>query len=161
MINGGSHAGNKLAMQEFMILPVGASTFKEAMRIGAEVYHNLKAVIKSKYGKDATNVGDEGGFAPNILENNEGEGAGGEDMWRQVYPPLTTGCCQLDAAATRIVFHTHTPHPLAFVCRGPITSWAVTGASAGRGCRLHGMGGEQVGARVKGPSPLPFHSRGI
>lgn len=60
-------------MQEFMILPVGASSFKEAMRIGAEVYHNLKNVIKEKYGKDATNVGDEGGFAPNILENKEGE----------------------------------------------------------------------------------------
>ncbi|KAL4659947.1 beta-enolase [Arapaima gigas] len=71
VINGGSHAGNKLAMQEFMILPVGASHFHEAMRIGAEVYHNLKRVIKEKYGKDATNVGDEGGFAPNILENNE------------------------------------------------------------------------------------------
>ncbi|KAL7838064.1 hypothetical protein AOLI_G00264680 [Acnodon oligacanthus] len=71
VINGGSHAGNKLAMQEFMILPVGASNFHEAMRIGAEVYHNLKGVIKGKYGKDATNVGDEGGFAPNILENNE------------------------------------------------------------------------------------------
>ncbi|XP_034029183.1 alpha-enolase-like [Thalassophryne amazonica] len=71
VINGGSHAGNKLAMQEFMILPVGASSFKEAMRIGAEVYHNLKNVIKEKYGKDATNVGDEGGFAPNILENKE------------------------------------------------------------------------------------------
>ncbi|XP_075695805.1 alpha-enolase [Rhinoderma darwinii] len=71
VINGGSHAGNKLAMQEFMILPVGASSFKEAMRIGAEVYHNLKNVIKSKYGQDATNVGDEGGFAPNILENKE------------------------------------------------------------------------------------------
>ncbi|KAB1264800.1 Beta-enolase [Camelus dromedarius] len=71
VINGGSHAGNKLAMQEFMILPVGASSFREAMRIGAEVYHNLKGVIKAKYGKDATNVGDEGGFAPNILENNE------------------------------------------------------------------------------------------
>lgn len=72
VINGGSHAGNKLAMQEFMILPVGAESFKEAMRIGAEVYHNLKNVIKEKYGKDATNVGDEGGFAPNILENKEG-----------------------------------------------------------------------------------------
>lgn len=72
VINGGSHAGNKLAMQEFMILPVGASSFKEAMRIGAEVYHNLKNVIKKKYGQDATNVGDEGGFAPNILENKEG-----------------------------------------------------------------------------------------
>lgn len=73
MINGGSHAGNKLAMQEFMILPVGAESFRDAMRIGAEVYHNLKSVIKDKYGKDATNVGDEGGFAPNILENSEGE----------------------------------------------------------------------------------------
>ena len=56
-----------------MILPVGASSFKEAMRIGAEVYHHLKGVIKAKYGKDATNVGDEGGFAPNILENNKGQ----------------------------------------------------------------------------------------
>ncbi|CDQ63241.1 unnamed protein product [Oncorhynchus mykiss] len=72
VINGGSHAGNKLAMQEFMILPVGASTFKEAMCIGAEIYHNLKNVIKNKYGQDATNVADEGGFAPNILENKEG-----------------------------------------------------------------------------------------
>ena len=77
VINGGSHAGNKLAMQEFMILPVGASSFKDAMRIGAEVYHNLKNVIKEKYGQDATNVGDEGGFAPNILENKEGERAPG------------------------------------------------------------------------------------
>ncbi|XP_009623017.1 enolase isoform X1 [Nicotiana tabacum] len=72
VINGGSHAGNKLAMQEFMILPVGASSFKEAMKMGCEVYHHLKAVIKKKYGQDATNVGDEGGFAPNIQENKEG-----------------------------------------------------------------------------------------
>eukprot|EP01027_Heterolobosea_sp_BB2_P027000 GEZU01042160.1.p1 GENE.GEZU01042160.1~~GEZU01042160.1.p1 ORF type:complete len:480 (+),score=209.01 GEZU01042160.1:135-1442(+) len=72
VINGGSHAGNKLAMQEFMILPTGAASFKEAMRMGAEVYHTLKAVIKKKYGQDATNVGDEGGFAPNILDNREG-----------------------------------------------------------------------------------------
>ncbi|KAJ0964161.1 hypothetical protein J5N97_029283 [Dioscorea zingiberensis] len=72
VINGGSHAGNKLAMQEFMILPVGASSFKEAMKMGVEVYHHLKGVIKKKYGQDATNVGDEGGFAPNIQENKEG-----------------------------------------------------------------------------------------
>jgi enolase len=52
--------------QEFMILPTGASSFSEAMQIGAEVYHNLKSVIKKKYGQDAANVGDEGGFAPNI-----------------------------------------------------------------------------------------------
>jgi len=72
IINGGSHAGNKLAMQEFMILPVGASSFSEAMKMGSEVYHNLKSVIKKKYGQDACNVGDEGGFAPNILDNKEG-----------------------------------------------------------------------------------------
>jgi enolase len=72
VINGGSHAGNRLAMQEFMIGPVGATSFKEAMRMGCEVYHNLKAVIKKKYGQDACNVGDEGGFAPNIQDNDEG-----------------------------------------------------------------------------------------
>jgi len=72
VINGGSHAGNKLAMQEFMILPVGAPNFKEALRYGAEVYHNLKKIIKEKYGQDAVNVGDEGGFAPNIQDNKEG-----------------------------------------------------------------------------------------
>merc|ERR1712168_809725 len=71
VINGGSHAGNKLAMQEFMLLPTGAKSFTEAMQIGTEVYHHLKAVIKKKYGQDACNVGDEGGFAPNILDNFE------------------------------------------------------------------------------------------
>ncbi|KPP69801.1 gamma-enolase-like [Scleropages formosus] len=71
VINGGSHAGNKLAMQEFMVLPVGAESFREALRVGAELYHTLRGVIREKYGQDATNVGDEGGFAPNILENSE------------------------------------------------------------------------------------------
>jgi enolase len=72
VINGGSHAGNKLAMQEFMLLPVGAKSFAEAMRMGAEVYQHLKKVIQAHYGQDATNVGDEGGFAPNIQSNEEG-----------------------------------------------------------------------------------------
>jgi enolase len=71
VINGGSHAGNKLAMQEFMLLPTGAKSFSEAMRMGSEVYHHLKAEIKKRYGLDATAVGDEGGFAPNILDNKE------------------------------------------------------------------------------------------
>merc|ERR1712061_416585 len=70
VINGGSHAGNKLAMQEFMILPTGASSFTEAMKMGSETYHHLKALIKEQYGLDATAVGDEGGFAPNF-QNNE------------------------------------------------------------------------------------------
>uniref|UniRef100_A0A0C9QQG5 phosphopyruvate hydratase n=1 Tax=Wollemia nobilis TaxID=56998 RepID=A0A0C9QQG5_9CONI len=72
IINGGKHAGNKLAFQEFMILPIGASSFSEAMQMGCETYHNLKAVIKEKYGIDACNVGDEGGFAPNISSATEG-----------------------------------------------------------------------------------------
>jgi len=64
VINGGSHAGNKLAFQEYFIIPVGATTFKEAMRIGCECYHTLKSIIKKKFGGDATLIGDEGGFAP-------------------------------------------------------------------------------------------------
>merc|ERR1711959_720583 len=71
VINGGSHAGNRLACQEFMICPLGANTFREALIIGAEVYHKLKDVIKKKYGQDACNVGDEGGFAPSVQDNNE------------------------------------------------------------------------------------------
>lgn len=71
IINGGSHAGNNLAMQEFMLLPTGAGSFREAMQIGCEVYQHLKNVIKKKYGQDAVNVGDEGGFAPNISDNAE------------------------------------------------------------------------------------------
>lgn len=71
IINGGSHAGNKLAMQEFMILPTGASSFTEAMKMGSETYHHLKTAIKNKYGLDATAVGDEGGFAPNFQNNQE------------------------------------------------------------------------------------------
>ena len=71
IINGGSHAGNKLAMQEFMILPTGAASFSEAMKMGSETYHHLKSAIKAKYGLDATAVGDEGGFAPNFQNNEE------------------------------------------------------------------------------------------
>lgn len=71
VINGGQHAGNELPMQEFMIAPVGARSFKEALQMGTEVYHSLKSVVKKKYGKGAAAVGDEGGFAPNIQDNDE------------------------------------------------------------------------------------------
>jgi enolase len=64
VINGGRHAGNKLAVQEFQIEPVGASSCSEAIRIGGEVYHSLGSVLKAKYGPSAINVGDEGGYAP-------------------------------------------------------------------------------------------------
>ncbi|MEM4240000.1 MAG: phosphopyruvate hydratase [Candidatus Woesearchaeota archaeon] len=66
IINGGKHAGNQLDFQEYLLMPVGAKTFNEAMQIGAEVYHELKTLLAERYGRTATNVGDEGGFAPSI-----------------------------------------------------------------------------------------------
>jgi enolase len=71
VINGGEHAGNELDFQEFMIMPVGAKSFSEALRICAEVYHQMKKVISKKYGKSSTNVGDEGGYAPPMKEISE------------------------------------------------------------------------------------------
>ncbi len=69
IINGGAHADNNVDFQEFMVMPVGAETFSEALRAGAEIFHNLKSVLKSK--GYATSVGDEGGFAPNLKSNEE------------------------------------------------------------------------------------------
>jgi len=66
VINGGVHAGNELEMQEFMIAPIKAKSFSDGTRIVAETYHALKKIIQKKYGKNATNVGDEGGFAPPV-----------------------------------------------------------------------------------------------
>ena len=70
IINGGAHADNNIDFQEFMIAPVGAKSFKQALRMGAEVFHTLKTVLKEK--GLATSVGDEGGFAPNLQSNEEG-----------------------------------------------------------------------------------------
>ncbi|MCR5424772.1 MAG: phosphopyruvate hydratase [Bacteroidales bacterium] len=69
ILNGGSHADNSIDFQEFMIMPVGAPTFSEALRMGSEIFHNLRSVLKSK--GMSTNVGDEGGFAPNLGSNDE------------------------------------------------------------------------------------------
>ena len=69
ILNGGSHADNSIDFQEFMIMPVGATSFSEALRMGSEVFHNLKAVLKKQ--GHSTNVGDEGGFAPNLGSNEE------------------------------------------------------------------------------------------
>jgi enolase len=70
ILNGGSHADNKIDIQEFMVMPVGADTFSEGLRMGTEIFHHLKEVLKSK--GYSTNVGDEGGFAPNLSSNEEG-----------------------------------------------------------------------------------------
>ena len=69
ILNGGSHADNGIDFQEFMIMPIGASSFSEGLRMGTEIFHHLKAVLKSQ--GLATNVGDEGGFAPNFKNNEE------------------------------------------------------------------------------------------
>jgi enolase len=69
VINGGEHAGNRLAFQEFFVIPTGAQSFKEAMQIGCEVFHTLKGVIRLKFGGDATMVGDEGGAALDAFES--------------------------------------------------------------------------------------------
>ena len=71
IINGGKHAGNKLDIQEYMIAPVNVANFKEAIRVSSEIYHELKEIIKRKYGKKAINVGDEGGFAPPLKRIEE------------------------------------------------------------------------------------------
>src|SRR5829696_9268902 len=69
ILNGGAHADNNVDFQEFMVMPVGAESFAEALRMGAEIFHNLKAVLKSR--GYSTGVGDEGGFAPNLKSNEE------------------------------------------------------------------------------------------
>ena len=69
ILNGGSHADNKIDFQEFMVMPVKADTFSESLRMGTEIFHNLKKVLHDK--GLSTNVGDEGGFAPNIASNEE------------------------------------------------------------------------------------------
>lgn len=71
VINGGEHAGNELAIQEFLVEPVGAKSCVEAIRMGAEVYQSLKGILVSKYGKGAINVGDEGGFAPPLGKTHD------------------------------------------------------------------------------------------
>ena len=71
VLNGGEHAGNELAVQEFVVEPVGARSCSEGIRMGAEVYHSLKSVLTAKYGRSATNVGDEGGFAPPLRETRD------------------------------------------------------------------------------------------
>ena len=70
ILNGGSHADNKIDIQEFMVMPVGASSFSEGLRVGTEIFHSLKEVLRAE--GHSTNVGDEGGFAPNLKSNDEG-----------------------------------------------------------------------------------------
>ncbi len=98
ILNGGSHADNSIDFQEFMIMPVGAPTFSEALRMGAEVFHNLRAVLKSK--GLSTNVGDEGGFAPNLGSNEEALMCILQAIEKAGYRPGEDVFIALDAAAS-------------------------------------------------------------
>jgi len=98
ILNGGSHADNNVDIQEFMIMPVGAPTFSEALRMGAEIFHSLKAVLKGK--KLNTSVGDEGGFAPDLGSNEEALKVIIEAIKKAGYKPNTDVKLALDCAAS-------------------------------------------------------------
>ena len=98
IINGGSHADNSIDFQEFMIMPVGAPSFKEALRMGAEIFHALASILKSK--GLATSVGDEGGFAPNLGSNEEGFEVIIEAIEAAGYKPGEDVLLAMDAASS-------------------------------------------------------------
>ena len=100
ILNGGEHADNNVDIQEFMIMPVGAANFREALRMGAEVFHNLKSVLKGKGLNTA--VGDEGGFAPNLTSNEEALATIVEAIKKAGYEPGKDVCLALDVAATEL-----------------------------------------------------------
>ena len=98
IINGGAHADNKVDVQEFMIMPVGADTFSDGLRMGVEVFHHLKDVLKKK--GFSTNVGDEGGFAPNLKSNEEALQLVMQAIESAGYKPGQDICLALDCAST-------------------------------------------------------------
>ena len=98
ILNGGEHADNNVDIQEFMIMPVGAPTFSEALRMGAEIFHNLRKVLHAKGLNTA--VGDEGGFAPNLKSNEEALQVIMQAIEKAGYRPGEDICLALDAAAS-------------------------------------------------------------
>ncbi|MBN2286786.1 MAG: phosphopyruvate hydratase [Tissierellales bacterium] len=100
ILNGGEHADNNVDIQEFMIMPVGAKNFAEALRMGAEIFHHLKQVLKSK--GLSTSVGDEGGFAPNLKSNEEALSTIVEAIKSAGYIPGQDVMLALDVAATEL-----------------------------------------------------------
>ena len=98
ILNGGSHADNRVDFQEFMIMPVGAPTFREAVRMGSEVFHNLKKVLKER--GYSTNVGDEGGFAPDLKSNEEALEVILQAIENAGYKPKEDICIALDPASS-------------------------------------------------------------
>ncbi|WP_034378518.1 phosphopyruvate hydratase, partial [Dehalobacter sp. UNSWDHB] len=100
ILNGGKHADNNVDIQEFMIMPVGAASFAEAMRMGSEIYHTLKSVLKGK--GLVTAIGDEGGFAPNLASNAEALEVIVDAIQKAGYKPGEEVTLAIDAAATEM-----------------------------------------------------------
>jgi enolase len=100
VINGGKHAGTGLKIQEFMVIPAGAKSFSESLRIGTEIYHELKKVIQSKHGRQSINVGDEGGFAPPLNRTDEAIGLLIQAISAAGYTPGSDVFLGLDAASS-------------------------------------------------------------
>ena len=100
ILNGGSHADNSVDIQEFMIIPIGANMFSEALRMGTEIFHNLKLVLKSK--GMTTSVGDEGGFAPDLKSNEEALEIILEAIMKTGLIPGEDVCLALDVAASEL-----------------------------------------------------------
>ena len=98
ILNGGAHADNNIDFQEFMVMPVGASTFREGLRMGVEIFHHLKEVLKEA--GHSTNVGDEGGFAPNLKSNTEAIETVLRAIERAGYRPGEDAYIAMDAAAS-------------------------------------------------------------
>ncbi len=134
ILNGGVHADNGLDIQEFMVMPVGASSFSEALRMGAEIYHHLKSVLKDR--KLSTAVGDEGGFAPRVESHEAALKAVVEAIEKAGYRPGDDAVIALDAAASEF-----------FEAAGAGSAAAV-GGREGAGAQA----GARVGAR-SGPGP--------
>lgn len=99
IINGGKHAGNDLSFQEFIVIPAGFRSYKDALRCGSEIYHALRLRLEAKYGKSAINVGDEGGFAPPINSVEEALGQINDAVDEAGYSPGQNVILGIDAAA--------------------------------------------------------------
>ena len=129
ILNGGAHADNKIDFQEFMIVPTGADTFSDALRMGVEVFHHLKSVLKKK--KYSTNVGDEGGFAPEIGSNEEAIETVLAAIEAAGYKPGKDIFIAMDAASTEFydekakVYHFHKSNGKKLSSEEMVNHWVI------------------------------------
>src|SRR6476659_3093668 len=102
ILNGAAHADSSVDLQEFMVMPLGAPSFSEALRLGAEIFHALRGILKAR--GQSTGVGDEGGFAPNLKSNREAVGKAGLTAGRDVMLALDVAASELWAGGGKYTF---------------------------------------------------------